>query len=88
VNGNGTRTTSPKSSLEAIVISVTSGRKPHHRRCPRRAQARFASSGCGEHKPLFILTAAEKVYKVLDLGQPLRATAFERIRQGAVSMFA
>jgi hypothetical protein len=51
-------------------------------------KARFASSGCGEHKPLFILTAAEKVYKVLDLGQPLRATAFERIRQGAVSMFA
>jgi hypothetical protein len=55
---------------------------------PDVRKARFASSGCGEHKPLFILTAAEKVYKVLDLGQPLRATAFERIRQGAVSMFA
>jgi hypothetical protein len=38
---------------------------------PDLRKARFASLGRGERKPLVFLTSAQKVYEVLDLGQPL-----------------
>jgi hypothetical protein len=47
-------------------------------------KASFASRGCGERKLLFILTRAQKVYKVLDLGQPLRGKLFDLVKQDLV----
>jgi oligopeptide/dipeptide ABC transporter ATP-binding protein len=47
---------------------------------PDLRKAGFAGLGRGERKPLFVLPGAQKVYEVLDLGQPLRGELLDLVK--------